>query len=505
MVQTLEQMLTMQTIPLKYDINTDLTNITNIMLIDQSVASYDIFVKSANATTFPIVYNRQSTRKELSTLLKSKFTSINRIVIVSHYSPKPIFLESEPLFDSLEVSLSPNSLLIIDLIKTLKVSHIDFLACDTLLYENWKLFYEQLKTNCPGVIIGASNNKTGNRRVSGDWILENTMKNIQSIYFSEMILEYNQLLALTFTINNWTLIYTITSGNNITITGQNVVGDVSLNIPDNIIISDTQYTIISIGIEAFFRCSSLTSVTIGNSVQTIGFAAFKDCTSLTSLTIGDSVQTIGAYAFQGCTSLTSITIPNLVTTIDSQTFNNCQSLTSANIGEGITSIISSAFSGCTSLVTVYFHGNIPTIGNSNFNISGDTAYYISSATNTVELATSRLSMFTNKSSYSTLSAMMAAEATSAATNATTKAENVTVSVGIAVEVGMAVGEAASIAISIGQQPTPSVVQLTQIQVIVTESKQEVASTTDVLKSIVSLIASINKQIAALQKALLKKK
>ena len=40
--------------------------------------------------------------------------------------------------------------------------------------------------------------------------------------------------------------------------------------------------------ESFFRyrCRSLTSVTIGNSVTSIGGAAFRDCTSLMSVTIG---------------------------------------------------------------------------------------------------------------------------------------------------------------------------------------------------------------------------
>ena len=97
MVKTLEHMPRLLTIPLIYDNKIDLVNITNILLIDQAVASYETFVKSANATTFPIVYNRQSTRKELSTLLKSKFTSINRIVIVSHYSPKPIFFRKRTI------------------------------------------------------------------------------------------------------------------------------------------------------------------------------------------------------------------------------------------------------------------------------------------------------------------------------------------------------------------------------------------------------------------------
>jgi hypothetical protein len=126
----------LETVPLVYDSNADTSKITNILLIDQSVSSYDIFVKSANTQTFPIVYNRRSMREELGSLLKSKFRSINRIVFASHYSPNPYFLENEPLFTSLDTglaSVSSNSLLIVDLIKTLKVVNVVFLACDTLL------------------------------------------------------------------------------------------------------------------------------------------------------------------------------------------------------------------------------------------------------------------------------------------------------------------------------------------------------------------------------------
>ena len=48
---------------------------------------------------------------------------------------------------------------------------------------------------------------------------------------------------------------------------------------------------------AFYNCSGLTSVTIGNGVTSIGNYAFSGCSGLTSVTIPDRVTSIGNYAF----------------------------------------------------------------------------------------------------------------------------------------------------------------------------------------------------------------
>ena len=108
----------------------------------------------------------------------------------------------------------------------------------------------------------------------------------------------------------------------------------------------------SIGSSAFSGCSSLTSITIPDSVTSIDWHAFSGCSSLTSIAIPDSVTSIGDYAFSSCDSLTSINIPDSVTSIDDCAFYDCDSLTSITIPDSVTSIGNHAFSRCYLLTSI---------------------------------------------------------------------------------------------------------------------------------------------------------
>ena len=100
----------------------------------------------------------------------------------------------------------------------------------------------------------------------------------------------------------------------------------------------------SIGDYAFYNCTKLTSVTIGNSVTSIGEDAFDGCRGLTSFDIPNSVISIGDAAFGTCCSLASVTIGNKVKEIGIGAFAFCV-LENIVIPEQVKVIGTGAFSG----------------------------------------------------------------------------------------------------------------------------------------------------------------
>ena len=90
-------------------------------------------------------------------------------------------------------------------------------------------------------------------------------------------------------------------------------------------------------------------------MKTIGTQAFYACTGLTSIAIPDSVTTLGFWAFEDCSGLETAAIGSGVTKLDS-TFYDCSSLKAVTIADSVTEIASYTFYG-TDLKDVYFKGS----------------------------------------------------------------------------------------------------------------------------------------------------
>ncbi len=136
----------------------------------------------------------------------------------------------------------------------------------------------------------------------------------------------------------------ITNDGTITITGYSGPGG-AVTIPGTI----SGLSVIAIGANSFYSCTTLTSITIPDSVTSIGEWAFYDCISLASVTIPNSVASIGPSAFHFCTSLKNATIGRNVTNIGARAFWQCTSLASVTIPNSVTSIGDGAFQHCSNL------------------------------------------------------------------------------------------------------------------------------------------------------------
>ena len=203
-------------------INSDITY-TNVLLIDSEVPDFQSVYDSVNDETLPIVYSNSSSKVELLTLLNTHFRNISRIgFFFASSGMTKMFLDSQPFFsNSEETQYSENVEFIINIIKQFGVKNIDFLACNTLNLPNWISYYNLLTTET-NVVVGASNDSTGNIKYGGDWVMETTCENIEFIYFTKTIEYYQYLLDEGYGS------FIIDMSNTIHVTGHNSFGQLGL-------------------------------------------------------------------------------------------------------------------------------------------------------------------------------------------------------------------------------------------------------------------------------------
>lgn len=126
----------------------------------------------------------------------------------------------------------------------------------------------------------------------------------------------------------------------------------------------------SIGDNAFHSCNAESIDLQGTSLVSIGKNAFSRCTMLTSIFIPESVQSIGSEAFSLCEGLSMVELPTTLTKIPDGIFTDCALLDSITIPDTVTEIGANAFLRCTAFILEKLPAGIKSIGASAFENCG---------------------------------------------------------------------------------------------------------------------------------------
>lgn len=150
--------------------------------------------------------------------------------------------------------------------------------------------------------------------------------------------------------------YTVIGGE-VTVTG--FTGEpVILDIPPYI----EGLPVTSVRDNAFYRCDSLRSINLPDTVKTMGHHCFYGCSSMERVKLPGQLETMGMGCFEGCSSLTAVTLPDTLGVLADSCFRLCTGLTDIMIPQSVTVIEKFCFCGCTSLSYVSLSGQLTTVG-----------------------------------------------------------------------------------------------------------------------------------------------
>ena len=124
-------------------------------------------------------------------------------------------------------------------------------------------------------------------------------------------------------------------------------------------------SLISIGTNAFGRCSKLTNVEFGNSLKKIGDYSFYSC-CMTSLSFPDALNEIGDFAFSGIPTLENVNFGLSLKKIGNYSFSNAVSIQNLTFNSSLQTVGEGAFSNCGGLESVIFPNSIKKIGDYAF-------------------------------------------------------------------------------------------------------------------------------------------
>lgn len=120
----------------------------------------------------------------------------------------------------------------------------------------------------------------------------------------------------------------------------------------------------------YYIKDSIQSITFGENVDTIPYRMCWEMYNLKSVSLPDNLKCIEYDAFSACKSLESIDIPNGVTYIGNYAFNECYSLPSITLPDSLRTIEQYAFLRCTLLTSITIPEKIAILSDRAFQDSG---------------------------------------------------------------------------------------------------------------------------------------
>ena len=151
-------------------------------------------------------------------------------------------------------------------------------------------------------------------------------------------------------------------------------------IPESITAADgNSYTVTAIDNGAFKDCSSITGITLPNTIVRLGDQCFAGCSSITTTTIPNGITTWGEYCFSGCTSLKEINFEDGLESLGDRTFYGCSSLKSVTIPDCIKTIGEDCFANCDNLKSMLLTSATPPTCNNSLGLAKDATIYVESS------------------------------------------------------------------------------------------------------------------------------
>ncbi len=139
-----------------------------------------------------------------------------------------------------------------------------------------------------------------------------------------------------------------------------------VTIPETFAVEGKTYRVTSVDKMAFANNTTLTKLTLPESITAFGKGAFTNCSALTDINIPSTIQDIPSACFAQCKKMAAFTMPEQVKTIGNLAFANCANANKIELNEGITTIGERAFLGCSSIKEITLPSTVCKIGGNAF-------------------------------------------------------------------------------------------------------------------------------------------